>query len=68
MTFEAVGATICAMPVDGEGMILRKRSMRGVKLIYVTPGHQFPLGTTMSLPRRLASRHARRGSRPAQRV
>jgi GntR family transcriptional regulator/MocR family aminotransferase len=27
--------------------------MEGVRLVYVTPGHQFPLGITMSLPRRL---------------
>ncbi|HKO19199.1 MAG TPA: PLP-dependent aminotransferase family protein, partial [Acidobacteriaceae bacterium] len=42
--------------VDGEGM--RVDEGRGLapkaRLAYVTPSHQFPLGVTMSLPRRLA--------------
>ena len=41
------------MRVDDEGMELRNTSLRGSRLVYVTPGHQFPLGVTMSLPRRL---------------
>ena len=53
MSFEAVGAKISALPVDGEGMQLREASLRGAYLVYITPGHQFPLGMTMSLPRRL---------------
>jgi GntR family transcriptional regulator / MocR family aminotransferase len=32
---------------------VRDQNLRNVKLLYVTPGHQFPLGITMSLPRRL---------------
>jgi GntR family transcriptional regulator / MocR family aminotransferase len=49
-TFEAVGAKISAIPLDDEGMQLPKG---GARLIYVTPGHQFPVGTIMSLSRRL---------------
>jgi hypothetical protein len=51
--FKAVGAKISAIGVDDEGMQLREASLEGVQLVYVTPGHQFPLGVTMSLPRRL---------------
>jgi GntR family transcriptional regulator / MocR family aminotransferase len=51
--FEAFGAQVVRAPVDEEGMVLNDRSVRGVRLIYVTPGHQFPLGITMSLCRRL---------------
>ncbi|HMJ22585.1 MAG TPA: PLP-dependent aminotransferase family protein, partial [Terriglobales bacterium] len=51
--FDAVGARVSAAPLDGEGMELREASLRGARLIYVTPGHQFPLGITMSLARRL---------------
>lgn len=51
--FEAAGAKISAIPVDNDGMELRQPSLRGARLIYITPGHQFPLGITMSLPRRL---------------
>jgi GntR family transcriptional regulator/MocR family aminotransferase len=53
IVFEAVGAKIRAARVDDQGMELRDASLRGARLVYVTPGHQFPLGITMSLPRRL---------------
>jgi GntR family transcriptional regulator / MocR family aminotransferase len=51
MAFEALGAKILPVPVDDEGMLLP--GARKAKLVYVTPGHQFPLGMTMSLARRL---------------
>jgi GntR family transcriptional regulator / MocR family aminotransferase len=51
--FQALGARICAAGVDGEGVTISRLPSHGVRLIYVTPGHQFPLGTTMSLARRL---------------
>jgi len=51
--FEAFQAKICAAGLDDEGITIRQLPSRGVRLIYVTPGHQFPLGTTMSLARRL---------------
>jgi GntR family transcriptional regulator/MocR family aminotransferase len=53
IVFEAVGANVSAVRVDDEGMELRGARLRGSRLVYVTPGHQFPLGITMSLPRRL---------------
>jgi GntR family transcriptional regulator/MocR family aminotransferase len=52
--FEAAGARISTAPLDEEGMALRPASLCGAKLVYVTPAHQYPLGITMSLPRRLA--------------
>src|SRR5258708_14130577 len=51
--FEAGGAQVIPAPVDDQGIVLNKQSGPGVRLVYVTPGHQFPLGITMSLPRRL---------------
>jgi GntR family transcriptional regulator/MocR family aminotransferase len=53
MLFEAAGAKVSALPVDDEGMKLPDRGLRGPRLAYVTPAHQFPLGITMSLRRRL---------------
>ncbi len=53
MVFEALGAKICAVPVDGEGMQLPGQRAPKAKLVYMTPGHQFPVGATMSLARRL---------------
>ena len=51
--FDAVGAKISAVHLDDEGIKLQEASLRGARLVYVTPGHQFPVGITMSLPRRL---------------
>jgi GntR family transcriptional regulator / MocR family aminotransferase len=52
--FEAIGARISAVRLDDEGMMVPGSHQRGVRLAYVTPGHQFPLGICMSLRRRLA--------------
>jgi GntR family transcriptional regulator / MocR family aminotransferase len=53
IAFESVGAKISAMGLDDDGMKLRAMGLRGARLVYVTPGHQFPSGILMSLPRRL---------------
>jgi GntR family transcriptional regulator / MocR family aminotransferase len=53
IAFKAGGAKVSAIPLDDEGMQVHDASMRGARLVYVTPGHQFPAGVTMSLPRRL---------------
>jgi GntR family transcriptional regulator / MocR family aminotransferase len=54
--FLAVGANILPVPVDDEGMEVSKAIQFGYtpKHIYVTPSHQFPLGVTMSIRRRLS--------------
>jgi GntR family transcriptional regulator/MocR family aminotransferase len=54
--FKAVGAKLCGVGVDEEGLNLENglRRWPQPRLVYVTPAHQFPLGVTMSLPRRLA--------------
>jgi GntR family transcriptional regulator/MocR family aminotransferase len=47
-------AEIVAIPIDAEGIDLKRAShLRNLRLAYVTPSHQFPLGGTMSLSRRL---------------
>ncbi len=51
--FEAAGARVVSVPVDGEGICV-DRIPADARLVYVTPSHQFPLGMPMSLPRRLA--------------
>jgi GntR family transcriptional regulator/MocR family aminotransferase len=54
--FTAAGARLVHVPVDEEGLDVTAGAglEANVRLIYVTPSHQFPLGMTMSLPRRLA--------------
>lgn len=51
----AAGAVLKGVPVDQEGMIVEQLPADASRsLIYVTPSHQFPLGMTLSLQRRLA--------------
>ena len=52
--FEAHGAKIASLRIDSEGMEVPPPRLRNVRVVYVTPGHQFPLGVSMSLSRRLA--------------
>ena len=52
--FAAVGARIAHVPVDDEGMTLPPARLRGARLVYLTPAHQYPMAVAMSLPRRLA--------------
>ena len=54
LIFEALGAEVVEVPVDAEGMVLDGRLLEGVRLVYTTPAHQYPLGVAMSLARRLA--------------
>ena len=53
-TFQAHGAKLVGIRVDTEGMEVPQARLGDLRLVYVTPGHQFPLGVHMSLPRRLA--------------
>jgi GntR family transcriptional regulator / MocR family aminotransferase len=52
----AAGARIVPVRVDAEGLDVEAGARRqgGARLAYVTPSHQYPLGVSMSLPRRLA--------------
>lgn len=52
----AAGARIVPVPVDEEGLDVAAglRAAPAARLAYVTPSHQFPLGVTLSLERRLA--------------
>ena len=49
------GASIYPAPLDDEGMDIERSAQKNPKpvLIYTTPSHQFPLGVTMSIARRL---------------
>jgi GntR family transcriptional regulator/MocR family aminotransferase len=51
--FESLGARIAAVPVDRHGLMVDALP-RHIRLVYVTPSHQYPLGVPMSLQRRLA--------------
>ncbi len=49
----SLGARVTGVPVDDQGLVV-DAIPAGTRLVYVTPSHQFPLGMTMPLPRRLA--------------
>jgi GntR family transcriptional regulator / MocR family aminotransferase len=51
--FLASGARLLPVPVDGEGLRV-DRLPAGVKVICVTPSHQYPTGAVMSSTRRAA--------------
>lgn len=51
--FEAAGARIFDIPVDGEGLIVDAIPPE-VNIVFVTPTHQFPTSVPMSITRRAA--------------
>ena len=51
--FESYGGKVIPVPVDGEGIDVDRFPSHRVKLVYVTPSHQFPTGVTMTMERRL---------------
>lgn len=52
----AAGATLVEVPVDQEGITVEigRQLCQDARMAVVTPSHQFPIGVTMSLRRRLA--------------
>ncbi|HEY2962242.1 MAG TPA: PLP-dependent aminotransferase family protein [Pyrinomonadaceae bacterium] len=53
LLFNSLGACVYGVPVDEEGIVV-DAIPRDTRVVYVTPSHQYPLGVTMSLSRRLA--------------
>lgn len=51
--FESLGARIHPIAVDAKGMITARLPDQRRCIAYVTPSHQYPLGVTLSLDRRL---------------
>jgi GntR family transcriptional regulator / MocR family aminotransferase len=51
--FGALGARVVGVPVDDQGLIVDLLPP-SARIVYVTPSHQYPLGMTMSMPRRRA--------------
>ena len=53
--FEATGARLLPVPVDAHGLDTERLPREGrIRLAYVTPSHQFPLGGTLTIGRRQA--------------
>ncbi len=51
--FESVGFTMMPVRVDNDGIDIDRLPQTRRTLLYVTPSHQYPLGVTLSLERRL---------------
>jgi len=52
---QACGARIAPVPIDEQGLVVRRGQAEHpqARAAFITPSHQFPLGYTMSLSRRL---------------
>jgi GntR family transcriptional regulator/MocR family aminotransferase len=53
LLFTSLGLRVQPVPVDEQGIVVDALP-DNARLVYVTPSHRYPLGVTMSLPRRLA--------------
>ncbi|HYW20811.1 MAG TPA: PLP-dependent aminotransferase family protein [Nodularia sp. (in: cyanobacteria)] len=56
LIFQTQGAELLPIPVDDSGLIVKELvnyTSKPIRLVYVTPSHQFPTGAILSLPRRL---------------
>lgn len=51
--FESYGASLVPIAVDEQGLDVDQLPTSDISLAFVTPSHQFPLGHTMSLERRI---------------
>ena len=51
--FAAAGAEVVSVGIDADGAVVPSAAA-SLRLVYLTPAHQCPLGVTMSLERRLA--------------
>jgi len=50
--FASTGATPIPVEIDGEGLMVDRLADVTARLVYVTPSHQFPLGSVMAVARR----------------
>jgi GntR family transcriptional regulator / MocR family aminotransferase len=53
IVFKAADAEIVPIRLDEQGMQYDEARLCDARLVYVTPGHQFPTGITMSVTRRM---------------
>ncbi|NJR17641.1 MAG: PLP-dependent aminotransferase family protein [Calothrix sp. CSU_2_0] len=54
LIFQTHGAKLLPIAVDSSGLVVSKLAdSENIRLVYVTPSHQFPTGAILSLPRRL---------------
>lgn len=51
---EGFGGVLHPTPVDADGIDVSQLPEVSGALVYVTPSHQYPMGVTMALPRRVA--------------
>lgn len=51
---QAEGVELLGVPVDEDGMVAEALEGHGIKAVFVMPSHQFPTGSILSMPRRLA--------------
>ncbi|MFE7133893.1 PLP-dependent aminotransferase family protein [Streptomyces sp. NPDC057638] len=55
--FDAAGLRMVPLPLDGEGLLLEPLRRSGVRTVFTTPAHQFPLGIAYAARRRTELLH-----------
>jgi GntR family transcriptional regulator/MocR family aminotransferase len=53
LLLQSLGARVVGVPVDRDGLVVNALPAR-TRLVYTTPSHQYPLGVSMTLQRRIA--------------
>ena len=53
MLLKSLGRKIVPVGMDGSGMLVSRLEESGADIAYVTPSHQYPTGTVMSIKRRM---------------
>lgn len=53
LLFHSLGARVTGVPVDDDGLVVDALPPNA-RVVYTTPSHQYPLGLTMTLARRMA--------------
>lgn len=57
LLYRSIGVDVVPIPTDEAGMVVNELPDRQSSAVFVTPSHQFPLGTTLTLERRLQLLH-----------
>jgi GntR family transcriptional regulator/MocR family aminotransferase len=52
--FTALGASLIGAPVDNDGLVVDTLPSQDIRMLYVTPSHQYPTGAVLTPERRLA--------------
>ncbi|MGH1418886.1 MAG: PLP-dependent aminotransferase family protein [Hyphomicrobiaceae bacterium] len=53
LLFQSLGENVCPIPVDEAGLVVNDLPDDRSGVVFITPSHQFPIGVTLTLERRV---------------